>query len=432
MASEFQRTKLQDMFNAFDVNGDGCLEEEDFAALASRWGRLPRVRADGELAARVEEVLLGWWQHLSQTVDTDNDGRIDMDDLLAMVDRLPTMQDAVAATADTVFDAVDENGDGRISRNEHQRLIDLWHGQGITTGDVFDRLDQDADGHLSRSEFAALWIQFWISDDPDEPGNYVCGPVAGHSSADPRPRPAGAADGTVHRGSAVLRSDQPRHEGAPQLGPVGVARPHEVDLLDEILRAQVVAGGEGTHGAVGQVEVVVPSLMGGDRGRTPRQVQLAHPARHFRWQRCFEGNVHGGAAMAFGEQGVLVPTARWEDRALSGCRVHVTHGFVVPVEARSLRYVEGHRQDAPSGEFLQRHRPLRLRVEEFPEHFDGPLGAAEPVLEPAEVGRDDLLCGAVVRPVRGLGGEEPPQIRQWEVQVTEAPDGQRRPDLRGE
>ncbi|EMF28899.1 calcium-binding protein [Streptomyces gancidicus BKS 13-15] len=29
MASEFQRTKLRDMFDAFDVNGDGCLEEAD-------------------------------------------------------------------------------------------------------------------------------------------------------------------------------------------------------------------------------------------------------------------------------------------------------------------------------------------------------------------------------------------------------------------
>ncbi|OWA01535.1 calcium sensor EFh [Streptomyces sp. CS159] len=181
MASEFQRTKLQDMFNAFDVNGDGCLEEEDFAALASRWSRLPRVRANAELAARVEDVLLGWWQHLSSAVDSDNDGRIDMNDLLAMVDRLPSMRETVAATADTVFDAVDANGDGRISRGEHQQLIDLWHGRGVTTGDVFDRLDQDADGHLSRPEFTVLWTQFWISDDPAEPGNYICGPVAGRS-----------------------------------------------------------------------------------------------------------------------------------------------------------------------------------------------------------------------------------------------------------
>ncbi|GAA4791333.1 hypothetical protein GCM10023220_15960 [Streptomyces ziwulingensis] len=38
---------------------------------------------------------MGWWQHLSTAVDTDHDGRIGMDDLLAMVDRLPAMTAAV-------------------------------------------------------------------------------------------------------------------------------------------------------------------------------------------------------------------------------------------------------------------------------------------------------------------------------------------------
>lgn len=181
MASEFQRTKLQAMFHAFDVDGDGCLEEEDFAALAARWGRLPRVRASSELAARVRDVITGWWQHLSAAVDTDRDGRIDMDDLLAMVDRLPAMREAVTATADSIFDAVDENGDGRISRSEHRHLVDTWHGRSIETGDVFHRLDQNSDGYLSRSEFAVLWTQFWISDDPTDPGNLMCGPLTGTS-----------------------------------------------------------------------------------------------------------------------------------------------------------------------------------------------------------------------------------------------------------
>ncbi|MER7644878.1 MULTISPECIES: EF-hand domain-containing protein [unclassified Streptomyces] len=178
MSSEFQRTKLRAMFEAFDADGNGYLEEADFVALADRWGRLPRVRREGsELAARVDGVLKGWWQHLSETVDTDRDGRIDMDDILAMVDHLPTIPEAVTATADTIFDAVDENADGRISRGEHQRLVDTWHGRPVETGGVFDRLDQDADGYLSRPEFAALWTQFWISDDPAEPGNLMCGPI---------------------------------------------------------------------------------------------------------------------------------------------------------------------------------------------------------------------------------------------------------------
>ncbi|MFE5734266.1 MULTISPECIES: EF-hand domain-containing protein [unclassified Streptomyces] len=177
MASEFQRDKLVDMFRAFDADDNGYLDRRDFRALAERWKALPRVRPGSELAARVEAVMLGWWDHLAAHVDADGDGRVDLDEILAMVDLLPTMREVVAATAETVFDAVDENGDGRISPAEHRRLVDTWHGRSVDVADVFDRLDRDGDGYLGRPEFTELWIQFWTSDDPAEPGNHLCGPV---------------------------------------------------------------------------------------------------------------------------------------------------------------------------------------------------------------------------------------------------------------
>ncbi|GGV08573.1 calcium sensor EFh [Streptomyces litmocidini] len=177
MASGFQRDKLVNMFRAFDADDNGYLDRRDFQALAERWKGLPRVRRGSELATRVDAVMLGWWDLLATHVDTDGDGRVDLDGILAMVDRLPTMGEVVAETAEAVFDAVDENGDGRISPAEHRRLVDTWHGESIDLGDVFDRLDQDGDGYLGRTEFTELWIQFWISDDPSEPGNQLCGPV---------------------------------------------------------------------------------------------------------------------------------------------------------------------------------------------------------------------------------------------------------------
>ncbi|MFJ9431541.1 EF-hand domain-containing protein [Streptomyces sp. NPDC101490] len=177
MASDFQRVKLSRVFHAFDADGNGYLDQRDFRALAERWKGLPRVRPGSELADRVERVMLGWWDHLAAQVDEDGDGRVDFDEILAMVDLLPAMREVVAATAETVFDAVDENGDGRISPAEHQRLVDTWHGESVDTAGVFDRLDQDGDGYLDRTEFTELWTQFWISDDPAEPGNHLCGPV---------------------------------------------------------------------------------------------------------------------------------------------------------------------------------------------------------------------------------------------------------------
>lgn len=175
MASAFQERKLKGMFAAFDADGDGYLRRQDFVALVARWGRLPGVEPGTELRARVESLLMGWWTALLEVGDTNGDGAVDLAEMLALVDRLPAMVADVTATADTVFDATDANGDGRISPEEHRRLVETWNGRPVDMTGVFELLDLNGDGHLSREEFALLWRQFWISDDPADPGNWLCG-----------------------------------------------------------------------------------------------------------------------------------------------------------------------------------------------------------------------------------------------------------------
>ncbi|MET9669296.1 EF-hand domain-containing protein [Streptomyces sp. NPDC006475] len=178
MASAFQERKLKGMFAAFDADGDGFLREEDFAALVARWSRLPGVDPGTDLQARVTTLLMGWWAALRETGDRNGDGAVDMDDLLSLVDKLPAMAGDVTATADTVFDAVDADGDGRICAEEHRRLVETWTGRPLDATGVFELLDLNRDGHLSREEFALLWRQYWMSDDPGEPGNWLCGRFA--------------------------------------------------------------------------------------------------------------------------------------------------------------------------------------------------------------------------------------------------------------
>jgi hypothetical protein len=173
MASEFQRRKVAGVFDAMDVDGRGFLTEQDFAALAARWTTLRGLTPGSDPYTRLRAVMLGWWASLSSAaVDGD---RATLDDVMVVVDQLPTMTDAVTATAEAMFGAIDENADGRISRAEYRQLIEAWTGQETDTDEIFSLLDLDADGHLSREEFRRLWTQFWTGDDPDSPGTWVFG-----------------------------------------------------------------------------------------------------------------------------------------------------------------------------------------------------------------------------------------------------------------
>ena len=176
MASEFQRRKVARVFGAMDANGDGLLERSDFEALTARWTESRGSEPGSEDHDRLTRTMMSWWETL-RAFDQDGDDKVTLDEVLAVVDRLGTMLEAVTRTAAVMFAAIDENTDGWISAQEYRQLIETWTGQTTDTDEVFARLDLDGDGQLSNGEFIELWTQFWVGDDPDEPGSWVFGKI---------------------------------------------------------------------------------------------------------------------------------------------------------------------------------------------------------------------------------------------------------------
>src|ERR1700722_19631994 len=166
MASEFQRSKVAGVFGAMDADGDGYLTEHDFRALAACWAAL---REAGD-HTRLVQIMMGWWATLR---DAAGSGQVTIDDVLAVVDQLGQMPGAVTATAEAMFEAVDENGDSRISRAEYRQLVEAWTGRHTDTDEVFALLALDHDGYVSHPEFAIHWTEFWAGDDPQAPGSWV-------------------------------------------------------------------------------------------------------------------------------------------------------------------------------------------------------------------------------------------------------------------
>ncbi|MFB9209456.1 EF-hand domain-containing protein [Nonomuraea spiralis] len=171
MASEFQRRKVGGVFRAMDADGDGLLTQADFQALAQRWTAVAGA-VDPE---RLASVMTGWWPVLRAASVPGGDEGVSLDEVLRVVEGLGDMADAVSGTADAMFEAIDLNGDGRISRSEYGALIETWNGTPSATDEIFPRLDLDGDGHLTRDEFRTHWTEFWSGDDPNAPGSYVFG-----------------------------------------------------------------------------------------------------------------------------------------------------------------------------------------------------------------------------------------------------------------
>ncbi|GLY38803.1 calcium-binding protein [Amycolatopsis sp. NBRC 101858] len=177
MASDFQRRKISGVFGAMDTDDDGYLTEADFRALTARWLDLRGTDTGTPEGEKLAAIMMGWWATLRDASDRNRDGKVTLDEVLGVVDELPKMPGAVTGTADAMFEAVDENGDGAISAAEYRRLIEAWNGVDTPTDEVFALLDLDGDGRLSREEFTGHWFEFWAGDDPAAPGSWVFGRV---------------------------------------------------------------------------------------------------------------------------------------------------------------------------------------------------------------------------------------------------------------
>ena len=141
MASEFQRRKVAAVMDAMDVDHDGFLEEEDFEALTERWVAIRGWEPGSPGYERMRAIMMGWWEALLAMSDRDRDNKVTLDELMLTVDQLPGMRDSVIATADAMFDAIDEDGDGHVTIDEHKQVVQAWKGTVAGVDEVFARMD---------------------------------------------------------------------------------------------------------------------------------------------------------------------------------------------------------------------------------------------------------------------------------------------------
>lgn len=180
MNSTMTDQKFSLLFGWFDQDQDGQLTEQDLQATAAVFAQ---VAPEQDLANRtaIHTAFGQWWQLLLKHADTDGDGQVSRAEFsAAMADSVTApanFESAVMAIADAVIAAADTNVDGVLSRAEY---VALYRALGVPeelSGPAFERVDRNGDGVISRDEYRAAIVEFYLSTDPNAPGNYLLGPV---------------------------------------------------------------------------------------------------------------------------------------------------------------------------------------------------------------------------------------------------------------
>lgn len=178
MTTDLQARKFGFVFTWFDQNGDGWLTQDDFEKMAVMFTALADENDEKHRTA-MKEAFVHWWGVLLEAGDGASGAKIGQQEFIRIMSSSviapENFERAVGRIADGMIGALDRDGNGSLSLGEFVRMYDVVGVPSATSAAWFKRLDRDSSGELSYAEFRQAIVEFYLSSDPNAPGNYLLG-----------------------------------------------------------------------------------------------------------------------------------------------------------------------------------------------------------------------------------------------------------------
>lgn len=181
MLSDIMQKKLARHFTFRDLNKDGYVERSDWEQCAKN---LAELRGWEPGSAEYKEVMarhVAMWNTFWLPADQDQDGKVILEEYLYLAEtqrRLGFTYEMRQVTYlfEAIFDTIDLDGDGEITRDEYKLFFAAWGIDIALAEAAYSQMDFNADDCLSRNVFLQYGSNFYINDEPDVVGNYLFGP----------------------------------------------------------------------------------------------------------------------------------------------------------------------------------------------------------------------------------------------------------------
>jgi Ca2+-binding EF-hand superfamily protein len=181
MLTDFQKRKLIALFDLYDVDKNGFLEQADYERITQNLATLLRIQPGSPEYTRLSADHMAEWNNIYQLCGAPSSQRVTQEEYLAALDQLLSDKNNYHAIignwTDSLLQLSDRDGDGRLSQQEYVANARGFGTDEAAANDVFRKLDRDGDGYLTRDEILRAVEEYFYSQDPQAPGNWLVGPV---------------------------------------------------------------------------------------------------------------------------------------------------------------------------------------------------------------------------------------------------------------
>ena len=177
MPTELQRDKFDRLFEILDVNRDGYISRDDFDSVVHGVAAAPHGSSNEAHVHAIREAAVRFWTGVTEHAEVDGAGRVSrasfhhaMHGAFLQGGRFDEL---LRPAAEAWFAVYDVDVDGRVGRGEYEVFQRSLGRSAADIGRAFAALDHDRDGYLTLEDFTARLHEYYHSDDPHAPGNWL-------------------------------------------------------------------------------------------------------------------------------------------------------------------------------------------------------------------------------------------------------------------
>ena len=168
MTSALQKQEYEQLFDAFDTDGDGQIGQLDIDVLVQRWCVALDVPPGTPAWNQITRKANRLWQDLIGHVDSAGDKQVSRQEWVDSHDQPGFIENAAIPWAVGVFDVGDPNGEGRVSRQAWVTCQTVTGWPEADSIEMFEQLDDDGDGYIQHDKFAEFIEQFYRTAEDDD------------------------------------------------------------------------------------------------------------------------------------------------------------------------------------------------------------------------------------------------------------------------